>query len=104
MTEPYDCENCEHYVRITDGRTAKDRICIFDGECEHLPMTNEEWLKSLDTEQLEEFLFGIAYMCSFCGDEAHSTEEKMQQCHFGKCGCQRKDWEMWLKEKHNETV
>ena len=61
MAEPYDCENCKHYVRITDGRTAKDRICIFDGECEHLPMTNEEWLKSLSTEELAECIIGVDY-------------------------------------------
>lgn len=65
-------------------------------------MTNEEWLHTLTTEQLTEFLFGIAYMCSYCGDEAHSTKEKTQQCHFGKCGCQRKDWVEWLKQPHTK--
>ena len=63
--------------------------------------TEQEYIQTCNTEQLAEFLFRIAYMCSYCGDEAHSSQEKMQQCHFGKCGCQRKDWEMWLKQPHN---
>lgn len=66
------------------------------------PQNNEEWLRSATTEQLVEFLFRMAYMCSYCGDEAHSSQEKIQQCHFGKCGCQRKDWVVWLKQPHTD--
>ena len=66
--------------------------------------TEQEWLQTATTEQLVDFLFRIAYMCSYCGDEAHSSQEKMQQCHFGKCGCQRKDWEVWLKQPHTKEL
>ena len=66
------------------------------------PLTNEEWFYGLSTEEKAKFLFGIAYMCSYCGDEAHSTKEKTQQCHFGKCCCQRQDWIKWLKQPHRE--
>jgi RecJ-like exonuclease len=62
--------------------------------------TNDEWRKICSAEEFAEFLFGIAYMCSYCGDEAHSTKEKIQKCHFGKCVCQRQDWEEWLKQPH----
>ncbi len=79
--------------------------CMGQGELdlEIIPtesQTKQEYLQTCTTEQLAEFLFRIAYMCSYCGDEAHSSQEKMQQCHFGKCECRRKDWEMWLKQPH----
>ena len=64
------------------------------------PLTNEEWFCSLPTEEKAKFLFGIAYMCSYCGNEAHSTKEKKQQCHFGKCCCQKQDWVKWLKQPY----
>jgi len=72
-------------------------ICCGSGVIEQ---TNDEWRKTCSTEEFAEFLFHIAYMCSYCGDEAHSSQEKIQQCHFGKCGCQRKDWDAWLKQPH----
>ena len=95
LSKPYckKADECGTYLEYDIKR------CIL---FERKPLTNEEWLKSLDTEQLTEFLFSIAYMCSYCGDEAHSTKEKIQQCHFGKCGCVKKDWEMWLKQTHKE--
>ena len=75
--------------------------------CEHcngtgkIVHTNEDWFCGLSTEEKAKFLFRIAYMCSYCGDEAHSTEEKTQKCHFGKCCCQRQDWFEWLKQPHH---
>ena len=67
------------------------------------PMTNEEWIRNASTEELAEFLFGIACICSYCGDDSHSNKEKTQKCLFkAKYGCQRKDWEKWLKQPHRE--
>ena len=82
----YVCEVCETY---------------FDKD-ENIVLTEQAWLRTATTEQLADFLFGIAYMCSYCGDESHSTKEKTQQCHFGKCCCQRKDWVEWLKQPHTK--
>ncbi len=80
---------------------AKCPICGGTGDTtNNIPPTNEQWFCQLPTEEKADFLFGIAYMCSYCGDESHSTKEKMQQCHFRKCGCQKKDWELWLKQPH----
>ena len=86
-----------------DGEFVREEPFDADVELDKLyptEQTEQEYLQTCDTEQLAEFLFRIAYMCSYCGDEAHSSQEKMQQCHFGKCGCRRKDWEVWLKQPH----
>ena len=63
-------------------------------------LNEQEYIQTCNTDQLAEFLFHIACMCSYCGDEAHSTEEKTQKCHFGKCCCRRQDWLKWLKQPH----
>lgn len=63
-------------------------------------LNEQEYIQTCNTDQLAEFLFHIACMCSYCGDEAHSTEEKTQKCHFGKCCCRRQDWLEWLKRPH----
>ena len=42
-----DCQNCGSW----------QRVCTWNGECDNLePMTNEEWLRSLNTEELAEYL------------------------------------------------
>ena len=52
-----DCEHCEHFVKDAYGQF----VCEFDGECENMvrELTNEEWLKSLDTEGLVDYLFEV---------------------------------------------
>lgn len=53
MAKEYDCEHCEHWAKDSFG----DRVCEFDGDCENpAPQTNEEYLRSLNTEQFAEFL------------------------------------------------
>ena len=92
-----ECEKCGyHSMGSTEPQKAKEMFEKGMGTY----YTNEGWLRTATTEQLAEFLFRIAYMCSYCGDESHSSQEKMQQCHFGKCGCQRKDWVESLKQPH----
>ena len=54
------------------------------------PMTNEEWLRFCDTEQLAEKLTDF----SFWLVPTIPTEDKREQI--------RRKIELWLKEKHNE--
>lgn len=101
MKEHGICAKCKKSVGCpyADDRITGCKNFVLEHE---LKLTNKEWIRQCATEQLAEFLFRIAYMCSYCGDEAHSSQEKMQQCHFEKCGCQRKDWVVWLKQPHRE--
>ena len=62
------------------------------------PMTNEEWIKSLDTEQLAEFLHKTTIACFVCGMDG--LDEK--RCPFGLECAGPKDIIKWLKQKHNE--
>lgn len=39
-------------------------------------LTNEEWLRSCNTEQLAEWIFNILLICSRCGDESQSDKRK----------------------------
>ncbi len=55
-----------------------------------LPMTNEEWLHTLNTEQFAEKLTDFAFWLI----PYLPTEDKREQV--------RKRIENWLKEKHNE--
>ena len=56
MAKEYDCEHCEHWVKDSFG----DRVCEFDGDCENpAPQTNEEYLRSLNTEQLAEWIISL---------------------------------------------
>lgn len=55
------------------------------------PMTNEEYLKSLDTEQLAEWLSQRSEFLYDCG----------QRDVFPKI-MYEEDWEWWLKQPHHE--
>lgn len=63
-------------------------------------MIHAEWIKTFDTEQLAEWIFNILLICSRCGDESQSDEEKIKKCPFGKIGCRKSDWLRWLQEEH----
>ena len=67
------------------------------------PLTNEEWLSTLNTEQKAEFLFKMAGHCSMCGDESQDTWKKVMSCPFGKTVCVKNDWEVWLKQPHTNS-
>ena len=68
-------------------------------ECKYYqPMTNEEWIKSANTERLEEWIDNITDSCYMCG----SNPQNYRNCPFGKCidkkGCAIE----WLKQPHAE--
>ena len=62
------------------------------------PMTNEEHLKSLNTEQLAEFLKGATDSCATCSENDYDLVGK---CPFGRCRTGLNEFVEWLKEKHN---
>ncbi len=74
-----NCQNCD----------SLKRVCTWNGECENLePITNEEWIKSLDTEQLADKLtdFSFWLVPTLPSEERHEyIRKKMME---------------WLKEKH----
>lgn len=90
-----NCKHCEHYVTDACG----DKVCAFDGDCENYVQTNEEYLKSCNTEELAEVLNKIFMTRTFC----HICPEG-GVCDIGyKCkyhGGNTKDFEEWLKEIH----
>lgn len=97
-----ECNGYKNFVSLAETPFEVVRPCKRCNGTGEIEMTEQEYIQTCNTKQLAEFLFRIAYMCSYCGDEAHSSQEKIQQCHFGKCGCQRKDWVVWLKQPHRE--
>jgi uncharacterized phage protein len=70
--------------------------CNGTGEIEQ---TNEEYLKSLNTEQLAEWLIEVTQHCFECGLNVNNSV----LCPFGKC-IDKEYAVKWLKEKTNESV
>lgn len=60
------------------------------------PMTNEEYIKSLDTEQLAEWLVEVTQYCFECGLNTNNCV----LCPFEKCIGKGFAME-WLKEMHH---
>lgn len=82
----YQCDVCETY---------------FDKD-ENILLTEQEYIQTCNTEQLAGLVFNILLICSRCGDESQSDEEKIKKCPFGKIGCTKKDWQKWLKQPHKQ--
>ena len=82
----FDCENCEFYSRLTDGKSAKDKICVYEGTNCKFDETNEEWFCNLTTEDK------ARYMCNIYEMGKNSKEYFMR---FDKAV-------EWLKRKHYE--
>jgi hypothetical protein len=70
--------------------------CNGTGEIE-LVQTNEEWLKSLNTDEFADFLEGVAFDSNFRnGIEAEYRREDKDYCY----GDRPKIIKAWLKEVH----
>ena len=89
-----DYTKCPHWVRWDEK--SEDRVCEFDGECENfiVEQTNEEWLKSCNTEQLAEVLNTIINRCYECGGDT-----RVYCCPLGDCECNVVEW---LKQPHRK--
>ena len=75
----------DHFVDVECDR------CNGSGEVE---MTNEEWLKSLSTEELAN------YIATQCADAIRLWKEMQYWTANEKCKSNK--WYVWLKEIHNE--
>ena len=76
----------DHFVDIECDR------CHGSGEVSEVEMTNEEWLKSLDTEELAKWLHTAIFDDNFANKIADKAYMNMQT---------RDDYiENWLMEKH----
>ena len=86
-------------------------ICPFDDEheeCEHYkPMTNEDWLRSCNTEQLAEFISKIdmPFMDKApfpCGDliECNKNCGLYSRCVKDDFPTNKEVWAEWLKQPH----
>jgi hypothetical protein len=88
MAKEYDCEHCEHWVKDSFG----DRVCEFDGDCENpAPQTNEEYLHSLNTEQLAEWISKVTIDAWF-----RQVNNELPKPNGAK------EWAEWLKQPHEE--
>ena len=102
----YDCEHCENWQRVTNGKST-DRICVFDGECEYLEQTNEEWFCGLPTEEKARFiaLYGLRrtrQIKSNFDEEPIDSLRKSAELYPTLLVTEREITE-WLKEKHNDN-
>ena len=74
-------------------------ICPFDDEheeCEHYkPMTNEDWLRSCNTEQLAEWISDIT--CNCWGCKRIYVEDCPNYARYKACFCDKEDVVDWLK-------
>lgn len=78
----------------------RNSVITFEEAKERLgikPMTNEQWLRSLDAEQLAKWIIDVTQYCFECGLNINNC----LLCPFGKCGDVGSMVE-WLKEIHNE--
>ena len=95
------CDKCGGTGFFCEMRTGD--VCELGSPCPHQePMTNEEWLKSCNTEQLADALMKIFVTRTFC----HLCPEG-DVCDIGyKCkysdGKKIEDWMKWLKKPHKE--
>ena len=71
------------------------------------PQTNEEWLDRKSTKEKAEWLFKLMYKCYWCGREYTPRSLSLyneKECPFKKCMKDKKDFEKWLKQPHNNEV
>ena len=101
MTEPKKekCEACcgSGYINFwtDDGHISMRtcRRCDGYGYIEAKPLTNEEWFCQLPTSEKAKVLSNATYSSVFNSDILVLGKEAEQ-----------KKWELWLKEKRNESV
>lgn len=100
----YLCGRCIHKdACLVPRSTGCVEECKYFKEMpSHLPkQTNEEYLRSLNTEQLAEFLIASIKKCKSCASGIGADE--VADCPFGECGCHFKDEVVeWLKQSHTK--
>ena len=88
------CPKCKFY-NICKGRLNETvENCV---RFKSIEPTNEEWLKSLNTDEFADFLEGVAFDSNFRnGIEAEYRREDKDYCY----GDRPKIIKAWLKEVH----
>ena len=88
------CPKCKFY-NICKGRLNETvENCV---RFKSIEPTNEEWLKSLNTDEFSDFLEGVAFDSNFRnGIEAEYRREDKDYCY----GDRPKIIKAWLKEVH----
>ena len=88
------CPECKFY-NICKGRLNETvENCV---RFKSIEPTNEEWLKSLNTDEFADFLEGVAFDSNFRnGIEAEYRREDKDYCY----GDRPKIIKAWLKEVH----
>ena len=65
------------------------------------PLTNEEWIKQCNTEQLAEVIGNIAKNAYQCGQNGKTNKCVNRNHCTGYCDY---GWEMWLKQPHHSVT
>ena len=82
------------------NKKARCSFCFGTGKTDRkVVLTNEEWLRQANTEQLAEVLNKMTLSCYICGQDG--VREDARHCVFGKC-TGKEDIEEWLKQPHKE--
>ena len=83
------CDKCVHKMSCIDYGTKT--------ECKYCdPITNEEWLRQANTEQLVQVIHLMTTSCYVCGKDGVDYK----RCYFHKKCTGPKEIEEWLKEPH----
>ena len=91
------CDGKGKYMREIGGY----RPCEYCDGTGEITQTNEEWIHTLNTEQLAELICSVHEKCYYCGAKRVSERE---YCPFGdgKCRNNKHEFAMWLKQPHRE--
>lgn len=86
---------------ITDKFTPNVGRCIKCNGSGEIEPTNEEWLHSLNTEQLAECISDIT--CNCWGCKRIYVEDCPNYARYKACFCDKEDVLEWLKQPHSEV-
>lgn len=89
------CNTCEHKAYCRGGNDIYTMGCSRYFKAE--PMTNEEWLHTLNTEQLAKVLKEMTDKCATCDTNQY---DQRGECPFERCRIGLNEFVEWLKEKH----
>lgn len=85
------CKNCDGSGYIAHPYCPGVVECFYcDGTGVVEPMTNEEWLRSCQPQELIRFLMNVAYGGQIRNVQKRTFDEEAEK------------WSKWLKEKHTE--
>ena len=89
------CKHCDGVGFFENG--ASQSKCVYCDGTGEVDVTNEEWIHTLNAEQLAEFLYDITGYEGICSVCEECTLSQHQGCRYsdGVDG-----WVEWLKQPH----